>query len=143
MLNAGVAACCHDRQGAKTPVELFQKGCGGALKVGCTNHGGGSGALGIYGGGRISEHFTSPRRHSSFAFERLVEGEEEFMPRLQCLLGGEITVPLGPIFGKVFGLEEEECGKDISQEGETGTHRLLLGVLERVDVLWEVGVLIP
>ena len=102
--------------------------------------------MGLYGGGRSTEHIASPCRNSCFAFERLTEGDEEFPPRLQCLIFGELAAPLGRIVGKGVGLDEGGCGdghKEIVQEGEADAYRLLLGVLERVEVLWDTGVPLP
>ena len=75
-----------------------------------------------------------------------MEGEEEFLPRLKCLIGGEIPDPLGPIIWKGAGIEEGGCGNsrgEILQEGEAGAHRFLMGVLKCVEVLQEAGVLPP
>ena len=99
-----------------------------------------------YGGGRNSEHVALTRRHYCFTFKILVEGEEEFPPRLQCLLDGDLAVTLGTIVWKGVGLDEGGCVngcKKIVQEGEAGMHRLLLGVLECIEALWYVGFLLP
>ena len=107
------------------PVKLLHKGRGGALVSGHTCHGGGSSAVDMYVRGRSAKHVTLPCCHLCFASERLVEGVEEFLPRIKCLLGGNLAVPLGTVIWKVFGLEEGWCGdvhKEIVQEGEAGAH---------------------
>ena len=146
LLDDGVAACRCGGLGARVPVELFYKGHKGALAAGRICHGLDISAMGLYVRGRSSEHVASPRRHSRFASKRLVEGEEEFLPRLQCMLGGELAISTGLIVEKKIGLEEGVCvdgREEILREGEVSAHQLLMGVLERVELLRDVGVLLP
>ena len=97
LLDYGVSYWRSSVQGAKMPAKLLHKGLRGALASDRTRHGEGSGDVDLYSGGRSAKHVASPRCHSCFAFKILMEGEVEFMPILQCLLGGELAVRLGPL----------------------------------------------
>ena len=81
--------------------------------------------------------------NSRFALEVFVEGLEEPLPRLPCLIRFGLPVPCWVVVGEGVGLEDGGRGKGGepgSGDGEVGAVGLALGLLEPHDVLRHAGV---